>query len=278
MGTQNLMQSPLGKANTICNGQYNFELLFPVPREVARQAIGVNSSLPFYGYDLWNSFEFSWLNPKGKPIVALAQFIFPTFSKNLIESKSFKLYLNSFHNTPFSNWEDVRNTLQQDLSKKSEASVEVELIALDSLSPHQLATHFFEGDCLDSLDIETEQYTIEDSLLTIENEFVSETLYSDLFKSNCLMTSQPDWGSVQINYTGRKINHSNLLKYFISFRHHTAFNEHCVEKIFMDITKHCLPKELTVTACYTRRGGLSISPCRSSNSNFKVNYHRLFRQ
>lgn len=267
--------SSLGKKNTYIS-QYQRDLLFPIPRKLKRDEIGIPASLPFKGVDVWNAYELSWLNTKGKPRVAVGEFIFPCESVNLIESKSFKLYLNSFNNTKFNSWVEVRQTLMQDLSVAVGAEVSVKLVLVNEFS-RQDVTHF-SGTCLDHLEITCDTYTVAPHFLLTEEMIVSETLYSDLLKSNCLVTGQPDWGSVQINYTGKKIQHAGLLKYIISFRNHNEFHEQCVERIFMDIIKHCAPHIISVEARYTRRGGVDINPFRSSTSmNIPIN-NRLSRQ
>ncbi len=268
-------QSPLGKTTTYA-GEYNPGLLFPIAREPFRKPLGIEGVPPFYGHDLWNAYEFSWLNSKGKPINAIAQFLFPCSSASIIEAKSFKLYLNSFHQTRFATLDEVTNTLNQDLSKCVQASILLEVAPLSTIYSCELGK--LEGVCLDQLDIEFDQYTVNPGLLQTEDEIVDETVYSDIFKSNCLGTGQPDWGSVQIAYTGHKINHASLLKYLVSFRHHNEFNEHCAERIFMDIWQNCHPQSLTVSAHFTRRGGLDTNPCRSTNPQVPINSARFFRQ
>lgn len=268
-------QSPLGKTTTYA-GEYNPSLLFPIAREPFRKPLGIKGALPFYGHDLWNAYELSWLNAKGKPTSSIAQFLFPCFSPNIIEAKSFKLYLNSFHQTRFDTLEEVKDTLNQDLSNCIQAPVLLEVAPLTTISSCELGK--LEGVCLDDLDIEFDQYTVNPALLQTENVIVNETVYTDIFKSNCLGTGQPDWGSVQITYTGNKINHASLLRYLVSFRHHNEFNEHCAERIFMDIMSNCQPQDLTVSAHFTRRGGLDTNPCRSTNPQVAVNSTRFVRQ
>lgn len=268
-------QSPLGKTVTY-GGEYSAELLFPIARAPFRESLGISGALPFHGHDLWNAYELSWLNHKGKPISAIAQFLFPCFSPNIIEAKSFKLYLNSFHQTRFESAEQVTEILKTDLSRCTEAPVLLEIAPLTGIYACELGR--LKGTCLDTLDISVDQYTVDAGLLQTEEELVSETLYSDIFKSNCLGTGQPDWGSIQVSYTGQKINHESLLKYFISYRQHNEFNEHCVERVFIDILQHCRPQSLTVSAHYTRRGGLDTNPCRSTDQHVPVDSTRFFRQ
>jgi len=269
-----LTAAPLGKKSTYIS-HYQPDLLFPVARDKHRKEIGIAEDLPFHGNDIWNAFEISWLNGKGKPVVATAEFIFPYTSPFLIESKSFKLYLNSFNNTCFDSLKNVEDTLVRDLSAAAQGKVIVKLFAL----PHRHGKNVshFTGINLDSLDIQCDTYTICPDYLTTETTVVTETLYSDLLKSNCLVTGQPDWASIQISYTGKKIHHEGLLKYIVSFRDHNEFHEQCVERIFVDIMKQCQPKKLMVYARYTRRGGLDINPYRA-NYPVTVENEKLYRQ
>jgi len=258
--------------------EYNPDLLQGVPRSLSRDTLNLASSgLPFDGIDTWTGYELSWLNLKGKPNVAILECHVPITSKNLIESKSFKLYLNSFNQTKFASAEDVRQVLQADLSACAGEPVEVKLILPEQFSSLQFQE--FNGTLLDSLDVEIDQYSPNTQYLTVaKNETgIQETLVSHLLKSNCLITSQPDWASIQIRYEGKAIEHEGLLKYLISFRQHNEFHEQCVERIYNDIMQHCQPDKLTVCARYTRRGGLDINPFRS---NYEVPYanHRQARQ
>jgi 7-cyano-7-deazaguanine reductase len=258
--------------------EYNPGLLQGVPRSLSRDTLNLaGSGLPFDGIDTWTGYELSWLNLKGKPNVAILECHVPITSKNLIESKSFKLYLNSFNQTKFASAEDVRQVLQADLSACAGEPVEVKLILPEQFSSLQFQE--FNGTLLDSLDVEIDQYSPNTQYLTVaKNETgVQETLVSHLLKSNCLITSQPDWASIQIRYEGKAIEHEGLLKYLISFRQHNEFHEQCVERIYNDIMKHCQPDKLTVCARYTRRGGLDINPFRS---NYEAPYanHRQARQ
>ena len=258
--------------------EYNPDLLQGVPRSLSRDTLNLASSgLPFDGIDTWTGYELSWLNLKGKPNVAILECHVPITSKNLIESKSFKLYLNSFNQTKFASAEDVRQVLQADLSACAGEPVEVKLILPEQFSSLQFQE--FNGTLLDSLDVEIDQYSPNTQYLTVAKSEagVQETLVSHLLKSNCLITSQPDWASIQIRYEGKAIEHEGLLKYLISFRQHNEFHEQCVERIYNDIMQHCQPDKLTVCARYTRRGGLDINPFRS---NYEAPYanHRQARQ
>ncbi len=266
--------SPLGKKSSYIS-QYQRDLLFPIARKIKRNAINVPSVLPFKGCDVWNDYELSWLNQKGKPIVALGEFIFPCESPNIIESKSLKLYLNSFNNTKFDSLNKVATIVQHDLSAAAGAEVKVKIIPIEEFSQQEIKS--FRGICLDQLDVQCDTYLLEPAFLKTEKTLVTETVYSDLLKSNCLVTGQPDWGSVQIAYTGKKITHEGLLKYIVSFRDCNEFSEQCVERIFMDVLKQCAPQKLSVHARYTRRGGLDINPYRSTEDTFAENI-RLCRQ
>tara|TARA_Y100001934_G_scaffold216250_1_gene256453 strand:+ start:5733 stop:6593 length:861 start_codon:yes stop_codon:yes gene_type:complete len=258
--------------------EYNPGLLQGVPRSLSRDTLDLaNSSLPFDGIDTWTGYELSWLNLKGKPNVAILECHVPITSENLIESKSFKLYLNSFNQTKFASAEDVRQVLQADLSACAGETIEVKLILPEQFTSLQFKE--FEGTLLDSLDVEIEQYSPNTQFLALAKSGaeVKETLISHLLKSNCLITSQPDWASIQVRYEGKAIEHEGLLKYLISFRQHNEFHEQCVERIYNDIMQHCQPDKLTVCARYTRRGGLDINPFRS---NYEAPYanHRQARQ
>lgn len=247
--------------------QYTPGLLQAVPRQLNRQELGIVAQQPFVGEDLWHAYELSWLNARGKPQVALARVRFAASTINLVESKSFKLYLNSLNQTRFDSHEAVQSALTQDLSTVAEGQVTVELIAPDDI--HTLAASSLPGNCLDDLDIEISEYQLSPQLLALADEklLVSEVLHSHLLKSNCLITDQPDWASVIIEYHGPQIDHASLLRYLVSFRMHNEFHEQCVERIFMDILTLCQPTKLTVQALYTRRGGLDICPFRTSEKN-----------
>jgi len=254
--------SELGKKSSYIT-TYTPSLLFPVPRKGNRDSIEVPKKLPFHGVDLWTAFELSWLNPKGKPVVAIADFIIPCTSENIVESKSLKLYLNSFNQTKFSSMEEVAETITKDVSEILKETIEVILYPVEQFHHQKISS--FRGICIDDLDITTDTYFLDTSFLcTNENEIVDEELCSHLLKSNCLVTHQPDWGSVYIHYKGSKIDHEGLLKYIISFRGINEFGEQCVERIYMDLIKHCQPEKLTVYGRYTRRGGLDINPFRSN--------------
>ena len=268
---------PLGKA-TPYKAEYDPQLLCPFPRQVKRDEIGIGETLPFSGYDIWNGFELSWLNRKGKPVVAIGEFLFPCESPRLIESKSFKLYLNSYNQTRFDDLLQVQQQMADDLSAVAGADVTVHLLAAGEFVSGTLQQ--LPGQCIDDLDITVDEYSFNaDFLYEAANPgvFVEEELHSHLLKSNCLVTNQPDWGSVLIRYRGGKIDQEALLRYLISFRQHNEFHEQCVERIFVDLTRYCQPEKLTVYARYTRRGGLDINPFRSNFENQIANL-RLVRQ
>lgn len=256
--------------------QYTPSLLQPVPRSLNRDDLGLRGELPFQGCDVWTLYELSWLNAKGKPVVAIGEVFVPATSPNLIESKSFKLYLNSFNQTRCDSLEAVQALLVQDLSGCAGAPVSVTLFTLDQAT-HQIAQ--LPGECIDNLDIEVDGYEFDETLLqgAAGREIVEETLHSHLLKSNCLVTSQPDWGSVVIHYRGPRLDREKLLRYLISFRQHNEFHEQCIERIFTDLKHFCAPEQLTVHARYTRRGGLDINPFRSDWEPVTANL-RLIRQ
>jgi 7-cyano-7-deazaguanine reductase len=262
--------SQLGKTSAYVD-QYDASLLFPIPRAGKRLEVGISGAPPFFGADLWTAFELSWLNPRGKPQVALAHFTVPCETPNIIESKSLKLYLNSFNNTRFPDAAEVQSRLRADLSEAAwrgapqASSVGVKLLLPDLFDREQVAE--LDGLSLDRLDVECTRYTPAPELLSaaFDEQPVSEVLTSNLLKSNCLVTGQPDWGSVRISYSGPQINQEGLLQYLVSFRNHNEFHEQCVERIFMDVWTRCKPVKLTVYARYTRRGGLDINPFRTSH-------------
>lgn len=236
---------------------------FRYPEKEKRDEIGVPDQLPFFGFDLWNHYEVSWLNEKGKPIVALAEIRYDCNTPCIIESKSMKLYFNSFNNTIFKDEQAVQSVVKKDLEERVGGEVIVRIILLKNLKDDKVFAGF-EGKCLDELDITCSAYQVDQSQLTTENALIEEVLYSNLLKSNCLVTHQPDWATIQIAYKGKKINHEGLLGYLVSFRNHNEFHEQCIERIFMDIMQYCQPETLTIYGRYTRRGGLDINPYRST--------------
>ena len=270
-----LEHAPLGRDSAYPE-QYDAGLLYPIPRAANRAPLGIEEgALPFEGEDEWHAFEVSWLNSRGKPIVAVARFRLPAYSPNLIESKSWKLYLNSFNQTRFYSRQEVMETLANDLAVAAGAEVSVELFDVDA---PELSARSLPGECLDDLDIAVSDYTPSCAHLTVGEEVVEETLYSHLLKSNCPVTGQPDWGSVLIRYQGPKIDREGLLRYLIGFRQHQDFHEHCVEHIFTDLMTHAKPTQLLVLARYVRRGGLDISPWRATPGLTPPTPLRLARQ
>ena len=295
-------QSQLGKPTPYVD-QYDASVLFPIARAGKRAEIGIAGAAPFFGADMWTAFELSWLNSRGKPQVALAHFTVPCETPNIVESKSLKLYLNSFNNTKFATADEVKARLRADLSEAvwrrdgalggsgdlalgavpSARTSVPSTIGVSLLGPDMFdrePVHELDGLSLDRLDIECTRYTPAPDLLTVTpNEApVSEVFTSNLLKSNCLVTGQPDWGSVQISYTGDQIEQGGLLQYLVSFRNHNEFHEQCVERIFMDLWTRCKPMKLAVYARYTRRGGLDINPFRTSYPTALPRNVRMARQ
>ena len=245
--------------------RYDPGLLFPIPRATQRAAIGIGNRLPFHGADVWNAYELSWLDARGKPEVALAEFRVPATTPNIIESKSLKLYLASYNQERLASADALRDRLARDLSVAVGGEVGVSLIPSErfgSVSISELG-----GESIDAQPIAFDSYGPPDPgyLVTSSGE-AEESLVSQLLKSNCPVTGQPDWASVQIRYAGPRIDREGLLRYIVSFRQHADFHEHCVERIFMDILRRCAPRRLSVHARYTRRGGLDINPWRSSEA------------
>lgn len=258
--------------------QYDRTLLQPVPRALNRDGLGITQNQPFtIGADIWTAYEISWLNEKGLPQVAIADIYLDYQSQNLIESKSFKLYLNSFNQSKFADFNAVQQTMQGDLSECAQGDVKVRLNPV-AVYDSQKIDHL-QGDCIDEQDIEITSYEFNADWLKdcVSDEIVEEKLVSHLLKSNCLITNQPDWGTLYIHYVGNKIDHQRLLRYVVSFRQHNEFHEQCVERIFCDLMHYAKPEKLTVYARYTRRGGLDINPFRSNFENLPENL-RLARQ
>ncbi len=273
--SMNLNHSELGKKSAY-ETQYNPKLLFPIPREIKRKELGLDIENPgFYGVDIWTHYEISWLNIKCKPMVAIGELVYPAYSTNIIESKSMKLYFNSFNNTKLNGVDELIKYVEDDISNAVGAPAKFKIIPLtenfDIKNNHDAI-------CLDDLDVECTIYKPCTDFLFCEDSVVKESIYSDLLKSNCLVTGQPDWGTVYIDYRGKKINHDGLLKYIVSLRNHNEFHEQCVERMYNDIQTRCCPEYLTVYARYTRRGGLDINPYRTSLDKFEINNNRLIRQ
>ena len=255
---------------------YSPHLLFSVPRAEARAALGLQTPLPFGGQDIWTAYELSWLNPRGLPHVAVGIFTMAATSPYIIESKSLKLYLNSLNATRFQSVEAFAGCVERDLGAAAGGEVGVLLYSRGKW-PRTQAPATAAGVCLDAQDVAIQSYTVDPSTLSASGPPIDETLYSDLLKSNCPVTGQPDFASLVVRYTGPPINHEGLLKYIVSYRDHTGFHEQCVEQMFVDIMQHCHPQKLSVHARFTRRGGLDINPFRS---NFEAGpgHRRDFRQ
>ena len=275
-------QSQLGKA-TAYPDQYAPQTLFPIARQPQRSELGMTAgtALPFTGADLWTGYELSWLNPRGKPQVALVQVAVPCETPCIVESKSFKLYLNSFSNSRFVSADAVRQRISEDVgvsvwqpvasvSQQAPGGAPPPTVGVRLVLPEQFAAQTvqeLEGLSLDRLDVECSDYQPAPHWLRADTaeSAVTETLTSHLLRSNCPVTQQPDWGDIQISYSGAPIDQEGLLRYIVSLRNHNGFHEHCVERIFMDILRHCRPSRLTVYARYTRRGGLDINPLRTNH-------------
>lgn len=269
--------SPLGKSSEYVS-TYTPSLLFPIPRAAKWAELGLSAdTLPYTGVDVWNCFELSWLLPSGKPVVAIGEFSIPADSPNIIESKSFKLYLNSLNQTPFASVDALEMVLVQDLSGAAGKPVGVKVRRLEEVEAEGVVS--LPGVCIDDLDITVSSYDHpQPELLRCDPaRIVEESLHSHLLRSNCPVTSQPDWGSVCITYTGAALDHASVLAYLVSFRQHSDFHEQCVERIFTDLQRLLQPQKLTVFARYVRRGGLDINPYRSTEALDFAN-GRLVRQ
>lgn len=272
-----LSQLALGK-KTDYRDSYTPELLQAVPRSLNRQELGVEYNPLFYGCDVWHAYELSWLNDKGKPQVALARIIVPAHSPNIVESKSLKLYFNSFNQTKITSQNDLQKMILNDISGVTGSPIKFELI---QASEHAVLNSVaLPGECIDDLDVEIKSYSPDPGLLSLVGQegVVNESLHSHLLKSNCLITNQPDWASVVIEYEGKQIDRESMLRYLVGFRQHNEFHEQCVERIFMDISRRCKPKKLSVHAIYTRRGGIDINPFRTTEKEFIVPFNRINRQ
>jgi 7-cyano-7-deazaguanine reductase len=269
--------SPLGKSSEYVS-TYAPELLFPISRTTKWAELGLTAeTLPYQGVDLWNCYELSWLTASGKPVVAIGEFAIPAQSPNIIESKSFKLYLNSLNQTAFDSAEAVRGVMERDLSIAAGAPVGVRVRGLDEVASEGVAV--IEGTCVDDLDVAVESYDHPrpELLRCDDTRRVDEVLYSHLLKSNCPVTGQPDWGTLVVEYSGPALDAASLLAYVVSFRQHQDFHEQCVERIYLDLQRLLQPTRLTVYARYVRRGGLDINPYRSSEA-VQPDNRRLVRQ
>lgn len=258
---------------------YDPSVLVPIPRAGNRSALGLNEGvLPFTGADVWNAFELSWLSLQGQPQVARGRFVFPCTSPNLVESKSLKLYLNSLNQHRFDDLHHATATIKADLSDVAGAEVDV---VLQPFGGMQEVLEVPDGICLDQTEIACEHFEVQSGLLRLKDAnqlfeaLEEEVLYTDVFRSLCPVTGQPDWATVVICYHGPGIDHSALLRYLVSYREHRDFHENCVERIYCDILQYCRPQSLSVEANFLRRGGLDINPVRSSDDT--INYLLLPR-
>lgn len=267
----------LGKA-TDYPSVYDASLLFAIPRSQAREAIGLYAPLPFIGQDIWNAYELSWLDKAGRPRAGLAEIVVPASTKNIIESKSFKLYLNSFNQTRIGDSERLRQMLVSDISNACGGNVTVTITPASA--SHAYPVEYLNGEVIDEMEVDINYYGPPEPLYLsiIEESQVNESLISHIFRSNCPVTNQPDWASVQIRYLGNRIEREGLLRYLVSYRTHSGFHENCVERIFSDIMNHCKPLQLSVYARFTRRGGLDINPYRCTEGMGMPGNVRLVRQ
>lgn len=276
MNADSFSHTPLGKQSEY-PATYTPSLLCAIPRSFGRDALQIdNNNLPFTGVDIWNAYELSWLDERGKPQICLAELQFPCTANAIIESKSLKLYLGSFNSTRFDGILDVQKTLESDLLVTAQAPVAVKLSTLEQCP--QQAIGALQGESLDDISVAVDRYQPDPSLLSIASQqHRHESVHTHLFRSLCPVTGQPDWASVYIAYSGRGIDRGALLRYLISYREHQDFHEQCVERIFMDINEATQPERLTVYARYLRRGGLDINPFRT-NAGVSVDNIRLVRQ
>ncbi|MDH3440932.1 MAG: NADPH-dependent 7-cyano-7-deazaguanine reductase QueF [Gammaproteobacteria bacterium] len=265
---------PLGQATEYPH-EYAPGVLCPVSRSTARDALGIGAELPFHGNDLWNAWELTWLDSRGQPVVATATFSFDASSPNIVESKSLKLYLGSLAMTRFAAQAELVHTLSSDLEKISGGDVEVTIhTARDA---EAVTIRNLPGNCVDDLPMSRWAEQVDSNLLAADNEIVTETIHSNLLRSLCPVTSQPDIGSVMVRYRGPRIEPASFLEYVVSFRQHQDFHEACVERMFLDVKAQCRPEELTVYARYNRRGGIDINPFRTDFDDEPANL-RLWRQ
>jgi 7-cyano-7-deazaguanine reductase len=256
--------------------RYDPRLLSPISRRPQREESGIVEPLPFWGVDVWTAYELSWINPQGKPQIALATFYFPADSPQLIESKSFKQYLNSFNQTPIEDSQSLQTILTQDLSRACGSPVEVLLKSAEIFEQERIEE--LPGESLDRLEVDFSEYRVNPDFLDAGAPVVEETLVSNLLKTNCPISGQPDWAAIQIRYRGPRLDRAGLLRYLVSYRLHQDFHENCVEKIFMDLWLRCRPEKLTVYARYTRRGGIDINPFRTNFETTPLVRSRTARQ
>ncbi len=259
-----LASSPLGRA-TVYAETYDPGLLFAVERAPLRDGLGFGAALPFRGADLWTAYELSWLDPAGKPQIAVATIVVPAESPRIVESKSVKLYLTALNLSKFASAAAVAATLARDLSAATGAAVDATLAPPDAFAAsgrRELA-----GECLDSLPLRVDAFAPDPDTLATGGAVEARTWTTRLFRSVCPVTGQPDYASVQIRYRGKAIDPAGLLRYLVSFRRHPGFHEHCVERIFADIRQRCAPQSLCVYARFARRGGVDINPFRTSGDD-----------
>ncbi|MDP2380729.1 MAG: NADPH-dependent 7-cyano-7-deazaguanine reductase QueF [Pseudohongiella sp.] len=257
-----MSEIPLGK-QTDYPEHYNAEVLFPVSRSINRHGLGIGDVLPFGGFDHWRAYELSWLNSRGMPVVKMADILVPCESLCLIESKSLKLYFNSLNQHQFASDEQALDVIQRDLSEVAGAKVIVSLLDCSSVSAAQVSNPEYTV-LLDSLQIDKLVYEPAPSLLEIDATMHCEEIFlSNLFRSRCPITAQPDWGTILIRYSGPLIDQQSLLRYIISYRKHSGFHENCVEQIFVDLNAVCAPTRLEISINFLRRGGLEINPFRT---------------
>jgi len=268
-------ENPLGKS-TDYPQDYSPERLFAIPRRESRISLALDDGLPFRGVDIWNAWELAWLDDHDRPHIATAEIRIDAQSDNLVESKSLKLYLGSLAETRFSSDEKLAEQIRLDLAKLCAGDVQVAVTPSRDFV-HQTLREL-PGTCIDDVALESPAVRPDASILLTDSDIeVDETVYSNLLRSHCPVTGQPDSGSIMIRYRGTRINYASLLRYWISFRHVSAFHETCVEQMFVDIEKACKPSELTVYARYNRRGGLDINPFRTNTNDHPENW-RLWRQ
>ena len=286
----------LGEQTTDYPTEYSPETLYPIARSMGRDAIGWHDDKLAVGVDWWQAFELSWLNFQGISQVAIARFGIPASSPFIVESKSLKLYLNSINFTEFSGWDDVQALIAKDLSACVQAEVTVELFDLND-DLNDKATGLLiaqpEGVCIDEALVNSSEKVAltehPDASLLAKNESdlrdsekevgKSFSFYSNLLRSNCPVTNQPDWGTLAVSISSEKpVNTANMLRYILSFRQHNGFHEQCVEQIFADLSQYYQPSTLMVRAWYTRRGGIDINPCRVSDMSLLPKPSRLIRQ
>ena len=261
LSAADLARAPLGRASGHPD-RYDPTLLFAVPRAPQRSALGIAASLPFTGVDVWTAYELTWLDEIGKPQIALATFEVPADSPSIIESKSMKLYLGGFAQTPFGGMTEVAATIERDLARVCGTRVGVALRGPSSFGVQSIRE--LQGESLDDQRVAGNAYDVDPGVLAATGAVVEETLASRLFRSVCPVTGQPDIASVQIAYRGPRIDREALLRYLVSYRCHAGFHEHCIERIFIDVSTRCRTQRLTVLARFTRRGGLDINPFRTN--------------